>query len=70
VQLRGVVRVVSDPEQLLEIGRLVAGRMAGVSEQAADAVDAYVAQAARKRLGYIVEPRRVVSWDHRKLVKT
>jgi hypothetical protein len=27
-----------------------------------------VAHAARKRIGFIVEPTRVVSWDHRKLV--
>ena len=75
VQVRGVVRVVSSAEGVLEIGRLVAGGMAsglagsGLDDSAAaDAVDAYVAQAARKRVGYIVEPRRVISWDHRKLV--
>jgi hypothetical protein len=34
----------------------------------ADALDDYVAHAARKRVGFIVEPTRVVSWDHRKLV--
>jgi hypothetical protein len=27
-----------------------------------------VARAARKRFGYIVEPRRVISWDHSKLL--
>jgi hypothetical protein len=91
VQVRGVARVVSDFEQVLEIGRLVAGGMTGSGPAgsglagsdlagsgpagsgldeaaAAEAVDAYVAQAARKRLGYIVEPRRVVSWDHGKLL--
>jgi PPOX class probable F420-dependent enzyme len=72
VQIRGTVRVVSAPEEVLEIGRLVAGGMAGAGDGMADAVDgavdAYVARAARKRLGYIVEPQRVVSWDHRKLL--
>jgi hypothetical protein len=32
-----------------------------------DAVNEYVASAARKRYAYIVEPRRVISWDHTKL---
>jgi PPOX class probable F420-dependent enzyme len=69
VQLRGTVRVVSAAEEVLEIGRLVAGGMGGPSASAsAEAVDAYVAQAARKRLGYIVEPQRVISWDHGKLL--
>jgi len=82
VQLRGTVRVVSEFDDVLAIGRLVAGGMAtglggsgvgdfGLSESdAADAVEAYVAQAARKRVGYIVSPDRIVSWDHSKLLTT
>jgi hypothetical protein len=107
VQLRGTVRVVSEFNDVLAIGRLVAGGMAtglagsglggsglggsglggsglggsglggsgvgdsGLSESdAADAVEAYVAQAARKRVGYIVSPDRIVSWDHSKLLTT
>ena len=31
------------------------------------AVNEYVANAARKRYGYIVQPVRVISWDHSKL---
>jgi PPOX class probable F420-dependent enzyme len=65
VQIRGTVRVLSAPSEVLEIGRLVAVAMAGGSS---DGVDSYVEQAARKRYGYIVEPQRVVSWDHRKLL--
>ena len=71
VQVRGTVRVVSAPEEVLQIGRLVAGGRTGAGPDgpdAAEAVDAYVARAARKRLGYIVDPRRVVSWDHSKLL--
>jgi PPOX class probable F420-dependent enzyme len=64
VQVAGVARCIEDPAGVLEIGRGVAGGMAGVP---ADAVEDYVAHAARKRVGYIVEPRRVISWDHRKL---
>jgi hypothetical protein len=32
-----------------------------------EAVNEYVANAARKRYGYIVDPVRVISWDHTKL---
>ena len=64
VAVSGLARGVEDPAGVLEIARGVAGGMAGVPE---DAVGEYVAHAARKRVGYIVEPRRTISWDHRKL---
>ena len=64
VQVAGRVRCIEDPAGVLEIGRGVAGGMAGVP---AEAVEEYVAHAARKRVGYVVEPARIVSWDHRKL---
>jgi len=66
VQVAGRVRCVEDPAGVLEIGRGVAGGMAGVP---ADAVEEYVAHAARKRVGYVVEPAGIVSWDHRKLIQ-
>ena len=62
VQIRGVVRPIED---VLAVGRGVATGVAGVP---ADAVDDYVAHAARKRVAYTVEPTRVASWDHRKLL--
>jgi PPOX class probable F420-dependent enzyme len=65
VQVRGVVDTIEDPRGVLAVGRGVATGVAGV---AADAVDDYVAHAARKRVAYTVRPRRVVSWDHRRLV--
>lgn len=67
VQVAGVVRYVEDPAGVLEIGRLVAGGMAG-DALVGDALENYVAHAARKRVGYLVEPRRITSWDHRKLL--
>jgi hypothetical protein len=70
VQVVGAVRCISDPDGVLAIGRLIAAGMKGVGEVGgvpADAVEEYVAHAARKRYGYIVEPSRIVSWDHRKL---
>ena len=65
VQVTGTARCVEDPAGVLEIGRGVAGSMGGV---AADALEDYVAHAARKRFGYLVEPQRIASWDHRKLL--
>jgi hypothetical protein len=61
-QSRGVAKPVED---VLAVGRGVATGLAGVP---ADAVDDYVAHAARKRVAYTVEPTRVASWDHRKLL--
>ena len=65
VQVAGLARLVEDQAGVLEIGRGVAGGLAGVP---ADALDGYVEQAARKRVGVIVEPTRTISWDHRKLL--
>jgi PPOX class probable F420-dependent enzyme len=62
VQIRGTVTTLDD---VLAVGRGVATGVAGVPS---DAVDDYVAHAARKRVAYTVEPQRVVSWDHRKLL--
>jgi PPOX class probable F420-dependent enzyme len=65
VQVAGVARLIDDPAGVLEIGRGVAGGMAGVP---GDAVEEYVAHAARKRVGFIVAPARITSWDHSKLI--
>ncbi|MBB2941000.1 PPOX class probable F420-dependent enzyme [Actinoplanes lutulentus] len=65
VQVAGQVRRIDDLEGVTEVGRLIAARMPDVP---ADALDAYVSHAARKRAAYIVEPLRVASWDHRKLL--
>jgi hypothetical protein len=65
VQVAGLARLVGDPDGILEIGRGVAGGMAGVPGAS---VEDYVAQSARKRVGFIVEPKRIVSWDHSKLL--
>lgn len=53
-------------------GAGAAGASVGVATGAAGAADAavndYVANAARKRYGYVVQPTRVISWDHTKLL--
>ena len=77
VQIQGVVKTIEDPAAVLDIGRgitevmgtaVAGGAVTGIDGDAADAVRDYVASAARKRFGYIVEPRRVISWDHSKLL--
>ena len=65
VQVQGAVRTVEDPAAVLEIGRRIAAVMTGVHDGLADD---YVEHTARKRLGYVVEPTRVISWDHAKLL--
>jgi PPOX class probable F420-dependent enzyme len=65
VQINGIARTVTEPEELRTIGRLVAARMPGIPD---DALEAYVEHGARKRWAYVVQPRVVASWDHGKLV--
>jgi PPOX class probable F420-dependent enzyme len=75
VQIQGTVETITDPDDVYRIGLRIgqvmgnglAGAAAAPADGAADAVNEYVASAARKRYGYIVTPVRVISWDHTKL---
>jgi PPOX class probable F420-dependent enzyme len=72
VLIQGVVQTITDPGDVyqigLAIGVVVGGGLAGSRSSLPDgAINEYVASAARKRYAYLVEPRRVISWDHRKL---
>jgi PPOX class probable F420-dependent enzyme len=64
VQVNGIAHLIDDLAGVAAVGKLVAEGPLGVS---ADVVDGYIEQAARKRVAYVVEPVRVISWDHRKL---
>jgi PPOX class probable F420-dependent enzyme len=64
VSVQGVVRTVEDPAGVLAIGRRISAVTLNVHEGLADD---YVEHTARKRLGYVVEPTRIISWDHTKL---
>ncbi len=64
VLIYGTARLIEDYGAVVEVGTQVVTRTMGVS---GDAVGGYVQQTARKRVAYVVEPARVVSWDHRKL---
>ena len=65
VQVQGVVRTIDDPAGVLDIGRRISAVTLNQHEGLADG---YVEHTARKRLGYVVEPTRVISWDHGKLL--
>lgn len=65
VQVTGVVRLLDAPDDVLAVGRLVAGSM---PDAPAEALEAYVVQAARKRVAYTVTPLRIVTWNHQKLL--
>ncbi len=83
VQIQGTVETITDPGAVyqigLAIGNVIGNATAGTSAPvvgatasgAADsAVNDYVANAARKRYGYIVDPVKVISWDHTKLLSS
>ena len=66
VSIRGRARLVEDFEAIRAIGRKVATVLAGGADLG-DEGNAIVDAQARKRVGVIVEPVKVASWDHRKL---
>jgi PPOX class probable F420-dependent enzyme len=66
VQVVGTAWCVEDPAGVLEIGRGVAAVTTGMT---ADALAEYTARTARKRVGFVVEPLRVISWDHHRLAR-
>ncbi|MFI0410920.1 pyridoxamine 5'-phosphate oxidase family protein [Actinomadura sp. 3N508] len=76
-ELRGVALygrglVIEDPEPRSKVGMVVGSRMAGlpvpeIGEPIDPVVAAGIEQAIAKRVLVVMEPERVVSWDHGKL---
>jgi PPOX class probable F420-dependent enzyme len=62
----GKARLLEDYDQLLDLGGRVARRMAGV-EDLGDVGNQIVAKQATKRVGVVVEPDKIATWDHRKM---
>jgi len=62
----GKARLLEDYDQLVDLGGRVARRMAG-DVDLGDFGDQIVAKQATKRVGVIVEPDRIATWDHRKM---
>ncbi|MBS4754325.1 pyridoxamine 5'-phosphate oxidase family protein [Nocardioides sp. zg-ZUI104] len=69
VSIRGRAEIVRDRATILEIGSAVVARMAGVDslEALGDLGRETVEKQATKRVGVIVHPEKVASWDHRKM---
>jgi general stress protein 26 len=69
VLVHGTVRRIEEPAAVAEIGRRITATFSDPAT-AGDpaALTQYVEHAARKRFGYAVEPVRVISWDHAKLL--
>ncbi len=68
VLVQGIAHRIEDPEAIAAIGRRITAVVGGpLADAGRDALEAYVTHAATKRYGYLVEPQRVISWDHAKL---
>lgn len=68
VQIVGEVETIEESERVRELGGVVYGRYLGVDD-AFEGMGDFLEQQARKRNAYLVHPKRVVSWDHRKLAQ-
>jgi nitroimidazol reductase NimA-like FMN-containing flavoprotein (pyridoxamine 5'-phosphate oxidase superfamily) len=68
VLVQGTATRIEDEAAIAEIGRQITAVVGGAMAAAEPgALTAYVEHAARKRFGYVVEPSRIISWDHTKL---
>ena len=66
VSIQGKARLVEEYDDIRALGSRVAKRMAGDMDLG-DFGDEIVDQQARKRVGIVVEPVKVASWDHHKM---
>jgi PPOX class probable F420-dependent enzyme len=66
VSIQGKARLVEDYDEIFALGSRVAKRMAG-DVDLGEFGDEIVAKQARKRVGIVVEPIKVASWDHHKM---
>ncbi len=71
VLVQGAARRIDDPAAVAEIGRRISAVVGEPTAGADDgALAAYVERAARKRYGYAVQPSKIISWDHAKLLSS
>ena len=66
VSIQGTAHLVEDYDDIRALGAEVARRMAGGADLG-DFGDEIVEKQARKRVGIVVEPQKVASWDHAKM---
>jgi PPOX class probable F420-dependent enzyme len=62
----GKARLLEDYDELVDLGGRVAKRMAG-NMDLGELGDQIVSQQARKRVGVVVEPDKIATWDHHKM---
>ncbi len=69
VSIEGRAEIVRDYDTIFEIGAAVATRMVGADsfEALGDFGRETVEKQATKRVGVIIHPEKVASWDHRKM---
>ncbi len=66
VSIQGTARLIEEYDDIRTLGARVAKRMAG-GVDLGDFGDEIVEKQARKRVGIVVEPQKVASWDHAKM---
>jgi PPOX class probable F420-dependent enzyme len=66
VSITGKARLIEDYDEIHALGTLVTRRMAGGADLG-ELGDSIVDKQASKRVGVVVEPDKVASWDHRKM---
>ena len=66
VSIQGKARLIEEYDDIRALGSRVAQRMAG-DVDLGDFGDEIVDKQARKRVGIVVEPVKVASWDHSKM---
>lgn len=66
VSITGTARLVEEYDAIRALGARVASRMARGADLG-EVGDRMVDQQATKRVGVVIEPERVASWDHRKM---
>ena len=66
VSIQGKARLIEEYDDIRALGSRVAKRMAG-DVDLGDFGDEIVDKQARKRVGIVVEPVKVASWDHSKM---
>jgi PPOX class probable F420-dependent enzyme len=66
VTVTGRARLVEEYDEIRALGSRVATRMAGGADLGTFGEE-LVEHQARKRVGIVVEPEKVASWDHRKM---
>lgn len=68
VSIQGTATLIEEYDDIRSLGARVMARMSGVQlSDLGELGDDIVSNQARKRVGVIVEPTRVASWDHRKM---